>query len=68
LIGRNGSGKSTLREDSPVITELTSGRAVVKGNVGSLLEVGTGFIKLPAENVLNGAILGMRRREIEEVR
>lgn len=68
VIGRNGAGKSTLLKVLTRITEPTSGRAVLRGRVGSLLEVGTGFHPELSgrENVfLNGAILGMRRREIE---
>ncbi|MES1242674.1 MAG: ABC transporter ATP-binding protein [Acidobacteriota bacterium] len=67
LIGANGAGKSTLLKILSRITEPTSGRAVLHGRVGSLLEVGTGFHgELSGrENIfLNGAILGMRRAEI----
>lgn len=67
VIGRNGAGKSTLLKILSRITEPTSGRAVLRGRVASLLEVGTGFHPelTGRENVfLNGAILGMRRDEV----
>src|SRR5205085_2744421 len=67
VIGRNGAGKSTLLKIITRITEPTSGVCRTRGRVGSLLEVGTGFHPelTGRENVfLNGAILGMGRREI----
>jgi len=67
IVGRNGAGKSTLLKILTRITTPTSGRATIRGNVGSLLEVGTGFHPelTGRENVfLNGAVLGMKRREI----
>jgi lipopolysaccharide transport system ATP-binding protein len=68
VIGRNGAGKSTLLKILTRITTPTEGRAEITGRVGSLLEVGTGFHGelTGRENVfLNGAILGMKNREIE---
>jgi lipopolysaccharide transport system ATP-binding protein len=68
VVGRNGAGKSTLLKVLTRITAPTAGRAVIRGRVGSLLEVGTGFNPelTGRENVfLNGSILGMKRREIQ---
>jgi len=68
IIGRNGSGKSTLLKIISRITEPTSGLAEIRGRVGSLLEVGTGFHHelTGRENVfLNGAILGMKKDQIK---
>jgi len=68
VIGNNGAGKSTLLKIFSHITHPTEGRAVMRGRIGSLLEVGSGFHPelTGAENIrLNGAILGMSRSEVQ---
>ncbi len=67
IMGKNGAGKSTLLKILSSITPPTSGKVIVRGRVASLLEVGTGFHSELSgrENVmLNGSILGMKRKEI----
>ncbi|MEW5859429.1 MAG: polysaccharide ABC transporter ATP-binding protein [Cyanobacteriota bacterium] len=68
ILGRNGAGKSTLLKILSQITEPTSGYAEIRGRVGSLLEVGTGFhpdLTGRENTYLNGTILGMKKREID---
>lgn len=69
IIGKNGAGKSTLLKVLSRITEPTEGKITMKGKVASLLEVGTGFNQelTGRDNIyLNGAILGMKRSEINK--
>jgi lipopolysaccharide transport system ATP-binding protein len=69
VIGRNGAGKSTLLKILSRITYPTSGEVKVRGRIASLLEVGTGFHEelTGRENVyLNGSILGMKKREVDQ--
>lgn len=69
LIGRNGAGKSTLLKLLSRVTAPTEGEIRIKGKISSMLEVGTGFHPelTGRENVyLNGAILGMSRKEVDE--
>ncbi len=68
IVGHNGAGKTTLLKVLSRVTDPTSGRGEVRGRIGSLLEVGTGFHQelTGRENVyLSGAILGMKRAEID---
>jgi lipopolysaccharide transport system ATP-binding protein len=69
IIGRNGAGKSTLLKIISRITPPTTGKAIIRGRVGSLLEVGTGFHPelTGRENIyLNGSILGLKKAEIDK--
>ena len=70
IIGKNGAGKSTLLKILSRITSPTEGTIKIKGKIASLLEIGTGFHPelTGRENVyLNGAILGMKKRRIDEL-
>ena len=69
VIGHNGAGKSTLFKILSRVTRPTTGEAILRGRVASMLEVGTGFHPELSgrENIyLNGTILGMRRQEITD--
>jgi len=68
IIGKNGAGKSTLLKILMRITEPTSGRAIIRGRIASLLEVGTGFHPelTGRENIyFNSAIHGMKKKDIK---
>jgi lipopolysaccharide transport system ATP-binding protein len=70
LVGRNGAGKSTLLKILSRITPPTRGQATIRGRVGSLLEVGTGFhgdLSGRDNTYLSGAILGMKKSEIDRL-